>query len=383
MAGGGSSGGSSGGSQTQVQTTQPWAPVQPYLIDAYRQLADMRAAGSNPYERAAEQAFHNQVGNLQNVGNQAVNNVLTGSQNAQGAATAGAGYVNQGIGGMGALAGQTAGGATGANAALQQLLGYGAGGATQQGTQGAFDAMNTLQAAGDPANNQYFQSALQSAIRPVTEQFREQVLPGIQSAGNSVGQFGGSRQGIAEGLASRGYMDTIGDISANMGNQAYAQGLQATQAAGGLGQALANMGLTSSAQAGQLGQGLAGLSGQLQSGIAGAGNQLFGTGMNSLGQMTALAPTAQDAALGLANGYASFGQLPMQNIAQYLGLLNQGAGMGGTSTMNSSANTGASGSRLTGALGGAASGAAIGSAFMPGIGTGIGALAGGLYGAFA
>ena len=99
--------------------------------------------------------------------------------------------------------------------------------------------MAQLNQAGDFGNNPAYQAALQSAIRPVTQQYQEQVIPGIRQGAQAAGQMGGSRQGIAEGIAARGYQDTVGDISSNMGNAAYAQGLQALQASGQLGTQIA------------------------------------------------------------------------------------------------------------------------------------------------
>jgi len=177
---------------------------------------------------------------------------------------------------------------------------------------GAIPAIDKLMAAGDPANNQYFQGAVQAAIRPITEQFTEQVLPSIRSGAIGAGQMGSSRQGVAEGIASRGYMDTVGDITAQMGNQAYGQGLQAMQAAGGLGGQLASLG------GGQIGQ-AAGLQGQL----AGLGSQFAGQGLGALGQSGGLSAQLG----GLGSQFAGQGLDAMGGGAGVLGgLYGQGLG---------------------------------------------------------
>lgn len=91
--------------------------------------------------------------------------------------------------------------------------------------------------------NPYFGSALDAAIRPLTEQYRETVLPGIGHSATQAGQPGSSRQGVAEALASRDYLRQVGDTSATMANNAYGQGLNTML--GTLGQAgtVANLGL--------------------------------------------------------------------------------------------------------------------------------------------
>jgi hypothetical protein len=116
-----------------------------------------------------------------------------------------------------------------------------AAGMVSQGAQGAQQNVNAAQQGIMPflqgqymnvENNPYLQAAQQAAIRPVTQAYQENVLPGIQSQ-FSVGTdaFDQSREGIARGIASRGYLDTVGSISANMANRGYETGLQATQGA--------------------------------------------------------------------------------------------------------------------------------------------------------
>lgn len=340
-----SGGGGGGGDTTTVQKADPWEGVQPYLMQAYGQLAGLYGPGQNgpqyfPGQTVAAQdpleqaGINTQLGNLQQMQNAAGTgywNNYNMSNNANSAINQGQNLINQGASGMAqqaAAAGQGSGntqaainglfnqsgqmmyGGLGADQALNSLLGYGANN-TQTGYGGAVNAMNQLTAAGDPANNPYFQSAVQSAIRPVTEQFQEQVLPGIKQGAQAAGQMGGSRQGIAEGIAARGYQNTIGDIATNMGNAAYAQGLGALSNAGSLGSNLAQMGLGATqaagglgtnmagqvgnnlANIGQMGQGQSNLAAQLNTGLAGLGSGLFQGGQQNLGQATALTPTVQ------------------------------------------------------------------------------------------
>lgn len=73
--------------------------------------------------------------------------------------------------------------------------------------------------------NPYFQQALSAATRPITQSFRQEVLPGISSAAIQQGAYGGARQGISEALASDRYLQNLGDTTAKMSSDAYGQGL--------------------------------------------------------------------------------------------------------------------------------------------------------------
>ena len=265
-----------------MQALSGWAGnvgqlMQNQGTNAMRNLAAQTSGGADQASSAASQLMAQGGGNMA-LGSGGL------SQAAQGLGGMADQFANAGAG-TGTIIDQLTGRGTalteGGNAAVNRAMGQlsGAGSNIMSGGYGtAQNAMNQLTAAGDPANNPFFQQAVQSAIRPVTEQFREQVLPGIGHGAQSAGQFGSSRQGIAEGIASRGYLDTVGDITANMGNAAYAQGLGALSNAGSLGSNLAGLGLNAQGQAGQLGstqvgQGLGATSnaGQLAQGQAGLG----------------------------------------------------------------------------------------------------------------
>lgn len=74
------------------------------------------------------------------------------------------------------------------------------------------------------ASNPYLQSAIEAAIRPQRQTFGETILPGIRNDATTSGQFGGSRQGIAEGIASRGLSDAIAGTTSSMANANYQTG---------------------------------------------------------------------------------------------------------------------------------------------------------------
>jgi len=407
---GGSSG---GGNSTTTTKADPWVGVQPYLTDAYGQLSNLYNNGADPQyypgstvaspsglEQVGQQQQLAQQGNVAGLAGTGIQNTNTMAGMGDLGSKSGYGYANQAASGMTDLANQTAGGATTANSAANSLSGYGTGN-TQTGANGTINAMNQLTAAGDPTNNPYLAAATQAAIRPVTQQFQETVMPGIKQGAQDAGQMGGSRQGIAEGIAARGYQDTVGNITANMGNNAYNQGLSALSSAGSLGQGLANSGLGATSTAGSLGTTMAGLSGNMQSNLGNLGSSLYSSGNQALGQSTALIPGTQQAQLASGQIASTLGQqntadaqaqltdqvnrwnynqnLPYTMLQDYLTSLNGGANLGGTSTASQS---GGGSSRAAGALGGAASGAAMGTAIAPGMGTAIGAGAGALYGLF-
>jgi len=71
--------------------------------------------------------------------------------------------------------------------------------------------------------NPFLQGAIQSATRPVMQQFQEQTLPGIQSAFSQAGRYGSGAQTRAIGQAQEAASRAIGDISALMTAQDYAR----------------------------------------------------------------------------------------------------------------------------------------------------------------
>jgi hypothetical protein len=85
-----------------------------------------------------------------------------------------------------------------------------------------------LNGAMDVQNNPYLYQAMQAAIRPVTQSYTDPngVMSQIRTGAQQTGQYGGSRQGIAEGIAAGRYADTIGDITAKMGSAGYESGQQ-------------------------------------------------------------------------------------------------------------------------------------------------------------
>lgn len=165
-----------GGGQTQqtqtVQKADPWGGVQPYLLKGYNNLNTL-------YDQPGPYAYPGQT-------------------------TAGPDPLRQ--------------------QAQQYDINYAQQGAVNDIGKigGAYD---TLLNAPNVNNNPYLNQAVQGAIRPMVDNFSESVLPGIRSGAMQTGQYGGSRQGIAEGIAAGKLSRNIGDVSSQMYGNAYQQGM--------------------------------------------------------------------------------------------------------------------------------------------------------------
>lgn len=113
----------------------------------------------------------------------------------------------------------------GATGAQQNLANAGA-------NQGGFWAGEDVW---NPASNPALQGAVDAAVRPITENFQEKVMPGIRSEGIAAGQqFGGSRRGVAEGIAAREYGRAVGDTASKVVNQNYQTNVDAQMKALGM-----------------------------------------------------------------------------------------------------------------------------------------------------
>jgi len=268
--------------------------------------------------------------------------------------------------------------------------------------QGLFGSY--LQNAGPATAQMVTDNALQimdpysrAVLDPALQMGRQELaksMQGIAGQANNVGAFGGSRQGVQEGVATAqqaiGAGQLTGDLlqkgwgmaltpAYNLANQASTQGYNAAnlmtqlgqqgyQNAQGVGQGIANTNLSAGLNAAQ---NLPGVATAQQK-----ANQLDASLLQTTG-----AAQQQQAQQQLA---AQMGQWyegqdwPVQNLNILLGALG-GVPYG---TDSSSLSTGPKQTKNAagGAAGGALSGAAMGTAIMPGWGTAIGAVAGGLLG---
>ncbi len=196
-----------------------------------------------------------------------------------------------------------------------------------------------------PESNPALRAATEAAVRPITEQFTQSVLPNIRQGAVTAGGIGGSRQGIAEGGASQAFLRQVGDTSGKLQSEAFGQGLDL------FGRAL--FAAPGSAQ-------LALLPTQIQEAV--------GLQQQQMNQRL------------LSEEERKFvnKQLIPFSVAQQIAQLAFGF-PGGPATSTTSFDGSSSLGGFQGALGGASLGTALGG---PGLGTGLGALAGLLFSLF-
>jgi hypothetical protein len=116
------------------------------------------------------------------------------------------------------VAGPTTAQQQGAQSLITAAPGLGTGVDAIRGLAGDTISGNYL----NPESNPYLSGAIDAAIRPVTENFQNVVLPGLTDAAISGGAYGGARHFLTgQGLASD-YERNIGDIATNMAYGNYA-----------------------------------------------------------------------------------------------------------------------------------------------------------------
>jgi hypothetical protein len=204
----------------------------------------------------------------------------------------------------------------------------------------------------DPNSNPYFKATVDAATRPILQNLREQQLPALTSQAVQSGAYGGTRNAVAQGIASRGASQAIGDTTANLSNQIY-EGERARQMAAP----------QMFAQAAGLKTLPAQFMGQVGSTLENYQNQQLGQAYQRY-LMQQQAPWI---------GFQNLMGPAFQNAGTY----TKGKNMGGATA------TPSTGSIIGGGLQGAAGGALMGTQLGgPGWGTGIGAILGGLGGLF-
>lgn len=213
------------------------------------------------------------------------------------------------------------------------------------GAQQGIDQIQTgvnygLTGAMDVDNNQYLRKAVEGAIRPITQSYTDTggVMSQIRDGAVDAGQFGSSRQGVAEGIAGGRYAQEIGDVSSKMYSAAYDKG-QDTFARTLM-----------------------------------FAPQALETGMLPVNWLSSVGAQKEDLAQAMANyntdatmwGYNSQ-WAPLNNLANLI------YGAGSSQATATSTQPGAPRNRLGGAVGGAATGFSVGGPW--------GAVAGGILGA--
>lgn len=315
--------GGGGGSNQEVVATGPWQQQVPYVNTLFDQAFQLYRQGAPTYypgqltpdinpTLSGSWNTTNQVVGGNNAINSGVQQSLLGT-----AQNAGSNPVNQ-------VAGQVAPNVgtginsliQGGNAALatgQAVQGnvagaiQGAGAPTPQTGFGAVDASGALNAAlNSNGLNPYTGQIVDAALRSSNDQFRSNILPAIATQAGQANQTGGTRQGIAEGMAAQALAQQQGDIISRLYGQAFDTGSADRNAA---------LGLVSQGQQANQNAALAGRSQALQGAQIGAGLLTSGSDLN---QQAISTGTAQGANL-LQGGNSA----AMDQYFRSLGLLPQ------------------------------------------------------------
>ena len=100
--------------------------------------------------------------------------------------------------------------------------------AAQQAYQASLGQIGQTAAGGFLQGSPYRDAMVQAATRPITQQFGEQVLPGVASLYSKAGRYGSGAMERAIGGATEAYGRALGDVSSNIVGQDYARerGLQ-------------------------------------------------------------------------------------------------------------------------------------------------------------
>lgn len=83
----------------------------------------------------------------------------------------------------------------------------------------------------DVENNPYLDKAIAAAVRPIQESYTDAggVMSQIRTGAGQAGQMGGTRQGIAEGIAAGRMAQAQGDTAAKIASDAYNKGQETFQ----------------------------------------------------------------------------------------------------------------------------------------------------------
>jgi len=208
--------------------------------------------------------------------------------------------------------------------------------------------------------NPYLQDSANAISRNLTQTLQTNVLPSINQGAMAAGGFGGSRQGIAQGLAIGRNQQAIGDAQTSLYSNAYntdqqlqaskdmqAASLQAQQKMAEMNDATQRLGLGNSFNLGL---------GQLGLGATQANQNFFNTQRGlDISQMGLGANLTNTANTGLTNQGQQLTQLgqvqqnaPWQQLGNYANTLSPFSGLGQSSSV-----TTPGGSTVGGALGGA------------------------------
>lgn len=233
--------------------------------------------------------------------------------------------------------------------------------------------------------NPYIQQQADALQQQSNQNLAQNVMPGIRSGALANGQYGGSRQAIAEGIAAGNAQAGVNAAQANLFSNGYATD-QASQTQrmlgfGNLGLGFYNAGNSYNLGMGQLANNATAQNQQFYTQQRGQDLQQYQLGSNLFGG-------GVSGQLGVGSGQYGVGQqgyqAPLTALQNYANMLSPFSGLGG-----SQVTSGSSGGGLSGGLGGALAGAqlsrnlGLGSGAGSGSGWGTGAAYGNQdYGSF-
>lgn len=350
-----------GGGGGEVVPTGPFAPQIPFITRLFQEAGGLLNEGPPSFFPGSTVAQPNELltGSQQDIGSfvQGQTGVNQGaidlaSQTAQSAFQNPVSQVANPLGGdlssallqllsggnnlLTQQGGATLPGATGAiNAATGAAQGPQQGanfGGLPQGEIGGLNIADSLQQSiSGQGINPFLNQSIEAGTRGLVNNFQRNIIPSIGDQAGQAGQAGGTRQGIAEGIAAGDLQTTIGDFTNQIFSQGFDQAARDRQFAQGLvgqgqGQNLAALlqggGLQELIRSTITGQGLQG-AGLAQQGFGsgfGLGANALGTGTSQIGNL--LQGGNQQ---GLSQLFSSLGLLPslQANQLSQFGAANQ------------------------------------------------------------
>lgn len=103
---------------------------------------------------------------------------------------------------------------------------YAPGGGWDARKEQANSALESMLGATDVANNKQVQDLIAANTTAANQQLTEGLLPAVRSGASASGNYGSTRQGIAEGVAQGKTADALAGANANVLSDAYSQGLK-------------------------------------------------------------------------------------------------------------------------------------------------------------
>jgi hypothetical protein len=309
--------GSVGGSkQAGVTTTtqEPWSPMQPYL-------KDIAGAAQTNYNNQRTMSPQTQgiLTQAQNMAQGQMNNPVYGQmQNAASGIMSGNSNL---FGKVGNVVGGTA---VGASSDV-------AGGFRSLGANDPTRAYSSLLTGN--VTNPYLSNMAQDNFTMANRNLMENIMPGIGGSAIGAGQYGGSRQGIAQGLAASRLNQDVTSANNQMFGNAYQQAQNnMLNAANTLGGFSTQTGIANANN--QTSAGIASANNATQASMANANNQLRGNDqqlsrMNSAMDWMNTGNNMQNTAIKNSLDLSNYGNNYSNNaLNQYSNTINPMAGMG-------------------------------------------------------